>query len=257
MIKRYDADIALLELDEELTFTDYIQPICLWDSLTEPWKNNGYAVGYGKSEDLTKLHENIAKKINIPFQSQEECFIKEPELASLGSNRTFCAGAADGTGVCLGDSGGGLFIYANNVVYLRGIVSSSLIKNGACDVNNYAIFTNVLKYTSWIKSFGNNIAYSHQVPFTQIDSNRISLPNRFSESSYPSQNTFSIESSSRPTFYYPPSQSSYTPYRPIYVTRTTSTTTEAPLDTDKIVNDINKFSNAVRDLYLYLKYNGK
>lgn len=249
LVKRYDADIALLELDEELIFTSYIQPICLWDSVTQPWTSIGKAVGYGKSEDITKSHENIPKKIDIPFQSQEECFLKEPELASLGSNRTFCAGAADGTGVCVGDSGGGLFFHLNAVFYLKGIVSSSLIVDGTCDVDNYAIFTNVLKYTDWIKSFGNEIAFSHQVPFERIDINRFS--NRFSENVAPIQNEYSH----RPTFNYPPPQSSFTtPYPFSY---TTQRTTEAPSDTDKIVNDINNFSNAVRDFYLYLKNNRK
>lgn len=51
----------------------------------------------------------------------------------------------------LGDSGSGLFIEYNKVFYLRGFVSLSLFDNGDCDVSNYAIYTNVLKYTEWIK----------------------------------------------------------------------------------------------------------
>lgn len=51
----------------------------------------------------------------------------------------------------LGDSGGGLFIKYKDVYYLRGIVSSSLISDDLCDVNNYAVFTDVIKLKDWIK----------------------------------------------------------------------------------------------------------
>lgn len=40
----------------------------------------------------------------------------------------------------------------SNVYYLYGIVSSSLFRDGQCDLKNYAIFTNVLKYKDWIVS---------------------------------------------------------------------------------------------------------
>jgi secreted trypsin-like serine protease len=55
--------------------------------------------------------------------------------------------------VCAGDSGGGILVKVSNVYYLRGIVSSSLLTNDyECDVDSYSVFTNVLKFTNWIKS---------------------------------------------------------------------------------------------------------
>lgn len=51
----------------------------------------------------------------------------------------------------LGDSGSGLFFNYQGRNYLKGIVSASLLDRGKCNVNNYAIFTNVFKFTSWIK----------------------------------------------------------------------------------------------------------
>lgn len=54
--------------------------------------------------------------------------------------------------MCNGDSGGGFYIKVNKVYYLRGIVSSSLIKDGGCDVSKYAVYTNVLKFRGWIKN---------------------------------------------------------------------------------------------------------
>jgi secreted trypsin-like serine protease len=149
----YDADIAMIEFEYPVTFSNYIQPICLWESPFDPSQSSGTVVGYGKSEDLTKIHENIPKVIDVPIQTQEECFLSNPALVPISSTRTLCGGYRNGTGVCNGDSGGGLVIQSNNVFYLRGIVSSSLIRDFSCDLQNYSIFTNVLKFKDWIKSF--------------------------------------------------------------------------------------------------------
>lgn len=152
---KYDADIAMLELSWAVQFTDYIQPLCLWDSQSLPSATEGIVIGYGRSEDFTKEHENTPKKIELPIHNNEFCYIKEPRLATISSLRTFCAGSGDGTGVCVGDSGGALLIKVNNVYYFRGIVSASLINDGFCDVYNYAVFTNVLKFKDWIETTAN------------------------------------------------------------------------------------------------------
>lgn len=149
----YDADIALLELDHAITFNQFIKPVCLWESQNDPSTTSGVVVGYGKSEDKSKNHENIPKKLQIPIHTQEKCFLTFPILANISSTRTLCGGAGNGRGVCVGDSGGGLFVKISNVYYLRALVSSSLITTSdECDVNSYSVFTNVWKYKSWIKS---------------------------------------------------------------------------------------------------------
>lgn len=149
----YDADIAILELDREVEFTNVIQPICL----IEPNSHlntilNGETVGFGVDEN--RQHGGYAVVINTPIQSIEKC-ISSNDHQNLISHRTFCGGNADGTGVCVGDSGSGLYVYKNMKFFLRGIVSSS-ISGGeyGCDVSKYAIFTDVVKYYSWIKSRG-------------------------------------------------------------------------------------------------------
>lgn len=151
----YDADIALLEFQRgKIIFSAdslYIQPICLWDSGAEPPSvEKGIVTGWGKSEDQSKLHENEPKLLKVLIQSNEECVYDERELFDLTSLRTFCAGLQDGSGVCHGDSGGGLFIKINGVYYLKGIVSSSLLKNENCDVSRNAVYTNVIKFKPWI-----------------------------------------------------------------------------------------------------------
>ncbi|XP_070499055.1 chymotrypsin-like protease CTRL-1 [Chironomus tepperi] len=153
LLQSYDADIAVLELVKSVQYTDYIQPICLIEpnspisSLTD-----GEVVGFGKSEKAN--HETIAQRINTPIQSNEKC-IKSGQHESLVSHRAFCGGSANGTGVCLGDSGSGLFVFKNGKFYLRGIVSASLRGSlYGCNVNTYAVFTDVIKFHSWVKSGG-------------------------------------------------------------------------------------------------------
>lgn len=47
----------------------------------------------------------------------------------------------------------GLFIEHNKVFYLKGILSSFLFdRSGNCDTSNFVIYTNVFKFTEWIKN---------------------------------------------------------------------------------------------------------
>lgn len=161
--KSFDADIAMITLTDDIHFTRYVQPICLIepDSSVEEIMI-GYSVGYGKSEDETKLHETIPKFVKTPIQgSNEECFYTNDVLLKISSRRTFCGGSRDGIGVCMGDSGNGLFIQQNNIFYLRGIVSSSLMASSSCDVNNYSVYTNVLKFREWINNQMDSLGSDH------------------------------------------------------------------------------------------------
>lgn len=112
----------------------------------------GIVLGWGRSEDKTKKHENIPKLLKVAIQNNDECLLKNRKLVDLASSRTFCgAGFENGSGVCSGDGGTGLFVIIDGICYLKGIVSSSLIKDSDCDVSKPAIYTNVLKHTEWIQ----------------------------------------------------------------------------------------------------------
>jgi len=101
---------------------------------------------------LFKKHENIPKVIDTPIYTNQQCFKSNQNLARILSGRTFFGGLGKGVEVCRGDSGGGVFVMSGNVYYLRGIVSSSLRDaHHECDVDNYSVFTNVLKFNDWIQ----------------------------------------------------------------------------------------------------------
>lgn len=141
---KFDADIAVLVLDEDIEFNYYIQPVCL----TKSGKNllsytNGIIVGFGKSEK-SKSHENVPMKAKTPIRTSEDCYHEFPNLLNIASHRTFCGGFANGTGSCTGDSGGGLTIVSYGRHFLRGVISASLYaQEYGCDVNSYSIFTDM------------------------------------------------------------------------------------------------------------------
>lgn len=149
LVLSYDADLAMLVLEKELHFTRYIQQICLWTSENPTLQQEGVSVGWGRGDDES-IFESIPKEVTTPIHLNEVCFLKKSKLAEISSLRTFCGGSGDGTGVCHGDSGNGLFVKVSNIFYLKGIVSSSLLTQYSCDVSNYAVYNNIDKYQHWI-----------------------------------------------------------------------------------------------------------
>ena len=151
-VERYNGDIAVLILDDDVTFTHYVQPACLSKkSIDLKDLNEGVIVGFGKSESSVS-HENEPRKATTPIQKTEECIKKYPNLGGIAAHGTFCGGYANGTGSCTGDSGGGLTVVNNGRHFLRGIVSASLYGNKyGCNVEAYAIFTDMRFYITFVR----------------------------------------------------------------------------------------------------------
>jgi len=158
----YDADVAVLMLYREVTFNEHIQPICM--SSTDPRiaaMTEGVVVGNGKSSEYNE-YENIPKILKMPIQEDEICMKKDSFFETLSSGRTFCAGSADGSGVCSGDSGSGFIVKIGTAYYLRGIVSISLGDPMlGCDVKSFAVFSDAVKFIDWIN--GIPITYDYTI----------------------------------------------------------------------------------------------
>jgi secreted trypsin-like serine protease len=101
-VDKYDADIAVLIVENEVPLTTFIRPVCIASSDTG--LNKGFVTGWGKSEDTTKVHENRPKELEIPIWTNEYCFLESNQFVRIASRRTFCAGNRDGRGVCSGKS---------------------------------------------------------------------------------------------------------------------------------------------------------
>ena len=114
---QFDADIAIMTFRTgEIPSSKFIQPIFLWNDDTPPTQTEGYVAGWGMNQksDYSWLEETPSK-LTVPIHTNAHCWYTEHKLLPISSPRTFCAGKADGTGVCNGDSGGALSFKVGSV----------------------------------------------------------------------------------------------------------------------------------------------
>lgn len=152
----YENDLAILKLAVPVIFTPYVQPACLWkrdDSIPLPdWhRQSGTVVGWGLTDNnKTATTLNTAK---MPVVDMHECLASDRQFfGNLLYAMSFCAGHKNGTGVCNGDSGGGMFFKNEDQWYLRGVVSYSNIVDATriCNLKQYVGFTDAGQYLEWI-----------------------------------------------------------------------------------------------------------
>lgn len=155
----FSGDIAIAVLAETIQFNKFVKPICIWrqtssiDDIIDG--KEGVVAGWGKTE-RNAISTAEPLYVRIPTVSESKCLRSHPDFATILSEKSFCAGFKDkNMSPCNGDSGGGFAVENNGKTYLRGIVSSSLYDQTQlrCDSNNYAVFTDVAKYTTWIDTF--------------------------------------------------------------------------------------------------------
>jgi hypothetical protein len=101
-VDSYDADIALLLLEDELTFTKFIKPICLWENFDLPFADEGIIAGWGKHLIEGDDNEKVPRQLKVPIVGQEDCIIGNIGLTTLASKRTFCGGSRGSAGPCNG-----------------------------------------------------------------------------------------------------------------------------------------------------------
>lgn len=187
-ITSYDADIAVLELPQDVPITKFIRPICIWERRRGyPNFLEGVVVGWGLSAHDKHVHENIARHLYVPVITNEKCFLDEPEFAQMSSNRTFCGGARNGQGPCKGDSGSGMFFLHDGKFYIGGIVSASTFDTlQNCDVTNYAVYTDFFKFTPWLSGKKFNEKSQSQLACESFKGKRPQKPINFQNAELPS-----------------------------------------------------------------------
>lgn len=154
-------DIAILKLANPIAFTDYIQPICLWErsktSIRNVEKRRGTVMGWGYTEKDEV--SDVLKEATMPVVSFAECLQSNRQFfGTFLTNKNFCAGYRNGTSVCNGDSGGSMIFQENNVWRLRGVVSLSMKRDNQdlCNTSHYVIFTDAAQYLDWIEAEARN-----------------------------------------------------------------------------------------------------
>ncbi|KAJ0173201.1 hypothetical protein K1T71_011377 [Dendrolimus kikuchii] len=156
----YRNDIIVLTLNKDLLFNNYIRPICLWREETKEQENvighNGVVTGWSRNVNNGTGPEKPTQG-KFLIVSTEDCRASShAEFDDFTRDTTLCAGYRNGTGVCDGDWGAGMYLREKGDPKwrLRAVVSSWLDSGDGflCNVYQYVIFTDVAQYLPWIKN---------------------------------------------------------------------------------------------------------
>lgn len=150
----YDADIAVIGLDDPIEYSNFIQPICLPTTSYADAEGTGVVSGWGKSRSDNN-HDTRPSKLELPVVNSTHCYPTFPKLAASSSRRMFCGGFENqNKAPCTGDSGGGFYIKdesTKSFLKIIGIVSGSLTTlEFGCDPNKFSLYTNVARFVDWI-----------------------------------------------------------------------------------------------------------
>ncbi|CAG0907564.1 unnamed protein product, partial [Darwinula stevensoni] len=144
-------DISLFKLNGPITFSNYIQPICIPSSDTESTltSNTDTVYGWGYQSDAATAPATILQKLNVNLTPESTC--RSSGYINGTSGSMICAVGAGSSGFCSGDSGGPLATkYSNGLTYSSGIVSYTV---GSCGNPNIPdVYTRVSYYVDWIRA---------------------------------------------------------------------------------------------------------
>lgn len=141
-----DNDMALVQLDSTVEFTDYIRPVCLAaPGSVFPAGQDCWATGWGTLEEGGDI-ANTLQEVDVPIVSNDDC---RSSYSTLTDNM-ICAGLTDGgKDSCQGDSGGPLVSKNGSVWVQAGVVSFGI---GCARPGFPGVYARVSEYQSWINS---------------------------------------------------------------------------------------------------------
>ncbi|XP_059050731.1 phenoloxidase-activating enzyme-like [Achroia grisella] len=154
----YDAitrknDIALIRLEQNAPYTDFIRPICLPTSdITASPPSNWLRIlvaGWGAYNETTR-RSNTKLHAIVPFVNMQECktIYNQPKLKAELWSKQMCAGGEKDQDSCKGDSGGPLMLY-NSFYEAIGLFSYGPTVCGQEKIP--AVYTKVYDYIRWIR----------------------------------------------------------------------------------------------------------
>ncbi|XP_050298147.1 trypsin-1-like [Anthonomus grandis grandis] len=150
----FNNDIALLELDNEVSLSDMTRPVCLPPTGKSFTGYNAIAVGWGATAQHGALSPKL-REVKVPVMSNIDC--RQTGYTSRITDNMLCAGFREGKkDSCQGDSGGPLHIINGIFHEVIGIVSWG---EGCAQANYPGVYTRVNRYITWIKSNTKDACY--------------------------------------------------------------------------------------------------
>ncbi|XP_023053763.2 serine protease 27 [Piliocolobus tephrosceles] len=150
------ADVALVELEAPVPFTNYILPVCLPDpSVIFETGMNCWVTGWGSSSEQDYLpNPRILQKLAVPIIDTPKCNLLYSKDAEFGyqpktiKNDMLCAGFEEGKkDACKGDSGGPLVCLVGQSWLQAGVISWG---EGCARQNRPGVYIRVTAHHNWI-----------------------------------------------------------------------------------------------------------
>ncbi|KFZ65996.1 Coagulation factor X, partial [Antrostomus carolinensis] len=144
----FDSDIALLKLEEPITFSEDVVPACLpeEDFANDILMNQTFGIvsGFGSMFERARPVKRM-KVLQIPYVDRDTCKLA---LRKPVTENMFCAGYdKDGKDACRGDGGGPHVTQYNGTYFVTGIISWG---EGCGRQGKYGVYTNLSKFLPWI-----------------------------------------------------------------------------------------------------------
>ncbi|XP_021234101.1 transmembrane protease serine 9 isoform X1 [Numida meleagris] len=142
-----DYDVAVLELKRPVTFTKYIQPVCLPHAGHHfPTNKKCLISGWGYLKEDFLVKPEFLQKATVKLLDQALC---SSLYSHALTDRMLCAGYLEGKiDSCQGDSGGPLVCEeSSGKFFLAGIVSWGI---GCAEARRPGVYTRVTKLRDWI-----------------------------------------------------------------------------------------------------------
>ncbi|XP_016948027.1 serine protease easter [Drosophila biarmipes] len=146
-LEKHTHDIALLLLTRNVTYSEFVQPICL-PSLSSPARGDGYVdysltiAGWGRTSELTPDTSPVKIKARVSGWSRDRC---KKLYKDVGEGQMCAGGGASRKGSCFGDSGGPVM----DGKRLVGIVSLGESRCGSD--RGPMVVTRVESYVAWLE----------------------------------------------------------------------------------------------------------
>ncbi|KFZ49357.1 Coagulation factor X, partial [Podiceps cristatus] len=147
-IKTYNNDIALLKLEEPITFSEDVIPACLpeVDFANNILMNQTFGIVSGFGNEFERAQPvSRMKVLQIPYVGRNTCRLA---LRNPVTRNMFCAGYdKDGKDACHGDGGGPHVTQYNGTYFATGIISWG---EGCGTRGKYGVYTKLSKFLPWV-----------------------------------------------------------------------------------------------------------
>ncbi|XP_030863229.1 testisin isoform X1 [Gorilla gorilla gorilla] len=146
-------DIALVKLSAPVTYSKYIQPICLQASTFEfENRTDCWVTGWGYiKEDEALPSPHTLQEVQVAIINNSMCnhlFLKYSFRKDIFGDMVCAGNAQGGKDACFGDSGGPLACNKNGLWYQIGVVSWGV---GCGRPNRPGVYTNISHHFEWIQ----------------------------------------------------------------------------------------------------------